>query len=78
MTFILVVAWPLLTLPAGVFSKGYFTFWIIVAIVWVVVAALLTILLPLREYYTEIRDVVVVTLCSSKDEKDDELASEPI
>jgi hypothetical protein len=29
LTLVLVVAWPLLALPAGVFSKPYFTMWIV-------------------------------------------------
>jgi hypothetical protein len=34
LSLILVVLWPLLALPAGVFSKSYFTFWVILAITW--------------------------------------------
>ena len=32
--FIIIIAWPCLALPAGVFSKGYFTFWVIISIIW--------------------------------------------
>jgi hypothetical protein len=39
LTLVLVVAWPLLALPAGVFSKGYFTMWIIIAIIWGLLAS---------------------------------------
>ena len=28
LALVLVVVWPLLALPAGVFSEGYFTFWV--------------------------------------------------
>ena len=34
LAFILIIAWPCLALPAGVFSKGYFTFWFIISIIW--------------------------------------------
>jgi hypothetical protein len=34
LTFVLLVAWPLLALPAGVFSKSYYTFWVILSIIW--------------------------------------------
>ena len=34
LAFILIIAWPCLALPAGVFSKGYFTFWVIISIIW--------------------------------------------
>ena len=33
LTLLLVVLWPVLALPAKAFSKGYFTFWTIIAIV---------------------------------------------
>jgi hypothetical protein len=39
LTLVLVVAWPLLALPAGVFSKGYFTMWIIIAMIWGLLAS---------------------------------------
>ena len=37
--FVIIIAWPCLALPAGVFSKGYFTFWVIISIVWGLVRA---------------------------------------
>ncbi len=37
--FILIVAWPCLTLPAKVFSQGYFTFWVILSIIWGLVSS---------------------------------------
>jgi len=49
LTFILIIFWPLLALPAGVFSKGYFTMWVIISIIWGLVAATACILLPLWE-----------------------------
>ncbi|THG14132.1 hypothetical protein TEA_003187 [Camellia sinensis var. sinensis] len=33
-TVVIVLLWPLLSLPAGQFSEGYFTFWAIIAIAW--------------------------------------------
>lgn len=32
LTFILLIGWPVLTLPAKVFSEGYFTWWIILSV----------------------------------------------
>jgi hypothetical protein len=40
LAFVLIVAWPCLALPAKVFSKGYFTFWVILSIVWGLVSPL--------------------------------------
>ncbi len=34
LSVVVFVLWPLLTLPAGVFSKSYFTFWIVLAMIW--------------------------------------------
>ena len=31
---LLYVVWPLLALPAKVFSKGYFTFWVVISMIW--------------------------------------------
>ncbi|MEW5314226.1 MAG: hypothetical protein WDW38_005738 [Sanguina aurantia] len=59
LTFVLLVAWPLLALPAGVFSQGYFTFWVIVAIIWGVVASAICILLPLWEARSTFYNVAV-------------------
>ena len=47
--FVIIIAWPCLALPAGVFSKGYFTFWVIISIVWGLVRAHATYLSPLHE-----------------------------
>lgn len=48
-TMILVIAWPILALPAQVFSKGYFSFWVIIAMIWGLVAAIVIICLPIYE-----------------------------
>ena len=31
---LIILVWPCLSLPAGVFSKGYWTFWVIISIIW--------------------------------------------
>lgn len=49
LTILLVVIWPVLALPATVFSKGYFTFWTIIAIVWGILASAAMIFLPVAE-----------------------------
>ena len=49
LTFVLIIAWPILTLPAGVFSKSYFTFWVILSIIWGLIASGCCILVPLVE-----------------------------
>jgi len=34
LSIVVFILWPLLTLPAGVFSKSYFTFWVVLAMIW--------------------------------------------
>ncbi len=48
-TLVLVVLWPILTTPAKVFSKGYFTMWVIISIIWGCLAAVICTVLPLWE-----------------------------
>ncbi|KAL6642363.1 hypothetical protein ACP70R_020544 [Stipagrostis hirtigluma subsp. patula] len=48
-TVVIAVVWPALSLPAGRFSLGYFTFWAAVAIAWGTVASAVIIVLPLVE-----------------------------
>ncbi len=33
LSIVIFVLWPLLALPAGIFSRGYFTFWVILSMV---------------------------------------------
>ncbi|XP_050264614.1 urea-proton symporter DUR3-like isoform X1 [Quercus robur] len=48
-TIVIVVLWPLLSLPIGVFTKGYFTFWAVIAIAWGTIVSVVIIGLPLIE-----------------------------
>lgn len=59
-TTLIVIIWPLLALPARVFSRSYFTFYAVLAIVWGVLAATLMIVLPVWESRHSI--LVVLTL----------------
>lgn len=54
LTLVLVVIWPLLSIPAGVFTKDYFAFWVLVAIAWGFGAAIIITFLPLIESSEEI------------------------
>ncbi|XP_057786662.1 urea-proton symporter DUR3 [Salvia miltiorrhiza] len=58
-TLVIAVIWPILTLPAGQFSKGYFTFWAVIAIAWGTVASGVIIALPLMESWATIKTVVL-------------------
>jgi len=52
-TLVIVVLWPVLSLPAGVFTEGYFSFWVWVSVIWAIVATFAIITLPLVESFKE-------------------------
>jgi len=52
MSFVLLILWPALSLPAGTFSKSYFGFWVALAFIWGHVAFAITVLLPIYELLT--------------------------
>lgn len=58
LTLILVVIWPLLSAPAGVFTKSYFSFWVLVAVAWGFGSALIITVLPLSESASDINNVL--------------------
>lgn len=49
LSLVLIVLWPLLSITSGIFTKGYFTFWVLVAIVWAFGAAIAITVLPIKE-----------------------------
>ncbi|XP_015575080.1 urea-proton symporter DUR3 [Ricinus communis] len=57
-TLVIAIFWPLLTLPAGEFSKGYFTFWTVIAIAWGTVGSVVIIALPLLESWETIQSIL--------------------
>lgn len=58
LTFILIILWPVLSIPAGVFSQSYFAFWVMLAVLWGFGAAAVIIFLPLSESFHDI-DVII-------------------
>ncbi|GFP81516.1 urea-proton symporter dur3 [Phtheirospermum japonicum] len=58
-TVVIVVLWPILTLPAGQFNKGYFTLWVVIAIAWGTIGSAVIIALPLLESWETIQNVLL-------------------
>jgi SSS family transporter len=58
LTIVLVVIWPLLSIPAGKFTKDYFTFWVLLAIAWGFGAAITITFLPIMESTDEIAGAI--------------------
>eukprot|EP00775_Hariotina_reticulata_P003269 gene3269-3546_t len=72
LTLVLVVAWPLLALPAGVFSKSYFTMWIIIALVWGLLASACCIFYPIVEAGSHIMYILShLVKCQTAESRDD-------
>jgi len=58
-TVLIVIIWPIMALPAKVFSLGYFTFWAAIAIIWGTVGSAVIIILPLYESWETISFIIM-------------------
>lgn len=58
LSVMLIIVWPLLSLPAGVFSKSYFAFWVLISMIWGFGAAIIITVLPLTESADDINLVL--------------------
>ncbi|KAE8716755.1 Urea-proton symporter DUR3 [Hibiscus syriacus] len=57
LTIVIVILWPLLTIPAGEFGVRYFTLWAVVAMAWGSLGSAVIIGLPLIESWGTIKSV---------------------
>jgi len=48
-TIVMVIIWPLLSIPAGVFSRDYFSMWVFISIAWGFLATGIIVILPVYE-----------------------------
>jgi len=48
-TILMAVIWPILSMPAGVFTKSYWAMWVFISLAWGFVASFVIIALPLYE-----------------------------
>lgn len=58
LSLFLIVIWPVLSIPAGVFTKAYFAFWVLIAMGWGFGASLCMLILPLTESSEDIGRVM--------------------
>lgn len=49
LTLLLVVIWPVFTLPAKNFPEGYFVFWVVLSFIWGLMATAAMVILPIWE-----------------------------
>jgi len=66
LTFILIVLWPLLSLPAGKFSESYFAFWVLLSVAWGFGAAIIITFLPILESQDELSAVFNGMFCGGR------------
>jgi len=79
LTIVLVVIWPILSVPAGKFTKDYFAFWVLVAIAWGFGAAIIITFLPLIESSEEISGIAYGLVGKKTEEPaKEEVADEPV
>jgi Na+/proline symporter len=67
-TIIMVVVWPILSLPAEVFSKSYFAMWVFISLAWSFVATIVIIALPIVESWDSIMGVTLALLGMRKED----------
>merc|ERR1739846_276917 len=68
LTIVLVVLWPLLSIPAGKFTQSYFAFWVLISVAWGFGASIVLTFLPLFEAQEELGTVLGGMFCCSKEE----------
>jgi Na+/proline symporter len=68
-TILMVIVWPLLSIPAGVFTKDYWAFWVFISVAWAFTATIAIISLPLYESRESILGVFMFMLGKKKAEK---------
>jgi hypothetical protein len=65
-TTLMVIIWPVLSLPAGVFTKDYFAFWVFISIAWAFVATFVIIVLPIQESMESIMGIFMFMIGKKK------------
>jgi SSS family transporter len=68
-TILMVIVWPLLSIPAGVFTKDYWAFWVFISMGWAFTATITIISLPLYESREAILGVFMFMLGRKQAEK---------
>lgn len=58
LTFVLAIVWPVLSIPAEIFTRDFFAFWVLISVAWGFGAAIVITFLPLFESQDEIISVL--------------------
>lgn len=76
LTFVLVIAWPVLTIPAKAFNQGYFTFWVVLSFIWGLLATSAMLILPVWESRSSIISVLLLRKRPVEDDEEAVLGNE--
>jgi SSS family transporter len=57
-TVVMIIIWPVLSVPAGEFTRGYFNMWVVIAVVWGLLATVVIVILPIYESWNGIVCVI--------------------
>lgn len=68
-SIMMVIVWPLLSIPAGVFTKDYWAFWVFISMGWAFTATIVIISLPLYESREALLGVFMFMLGRKQAEK---------
>lgn len=72
LTLVLLILWPILALPAGVFSQSYFTMWVVIALIWGLLASACCILYPIVEAGSHILNILGhLVRCQTQESRDE-------
>jgi len=63
LSIVLIIVWPLLSIPAGKFSESYFAFWVLLSVAWGFGAAIVLTFLPLIESQEELGEIFSGMFC---------------
>jgi Na+/proline symporter len=74
LTIILIIAWPALSLPQGVFSQSYFAFWVWISVVWGFCAAMILTFMPIFEAEGEIINFILCKKRGAEEETEEDQA----
>jgi hypothetical protein len=61
---VLIILWPALSATVGVFSKGYFSFWVLISLAWGFGATIVITVLPITESKDELLNVFKGMWCA--------------
>jgi hypothetical protein len=82
LALVLIIVWPLLSIPVGKFTQGYFAFWVLISLAWGFGGAIVITVLPLVESSEDINRVIFGVWNSIRgvevEETEDENARKPL